>query len=477
MFLKAKSAGLEPESEPDGELVFALEQPATLYCFLKREISGPEDDRLTRIREKSEEMSVGYVKLYTVAFGEEKSDLAEHGFYATTAQTVMALPLDEASERYAQREEVTVMVLTGPDDITPCAAVIEAGLNQKVSHFYRAFCSHLAAAGIATKHYLALLDGVPVAVASQSFLHGLSTIDWVTAVPRYQGQDLERYLIAVASADAARMGCATATALVPAGEGEVFASAGFQESAQMMIYDRYSWDAPLVPEAADARQKPAAVSYSGVLKRKEQYEACMAELAALGLPGHVDDAKNWDGLAALSTVLRYTDPGAAVLDAGGEYYSALLPQLASYGYADLWCVNLAFKEPVRKKNIAYLPGDITATSFEDAFFDAVTCLSVIEHGVKLEDYFREMHRILKPGGILFTSTDYWHHPLDTSGQKAYDVPIHIFSAADIEAAVAMAGRAGFALLDPIDYASEEKVVEWKDYHLSYTFLYFTLQKI
>ena len=40
-------------------------------------------------------------------------------------------------------------------------------------------------------------------------------------------------------------------------------------------------------------------------------------------------------------------------------------------------------------------------------FDYVTSLSVIEHGVNIEKYFREMSRIIKSNGYLLTSTDYW----------------------------------------------------------------------
>jgi ubiquinone/menaquinone biosynthesis C-methylase UbiE len=46
------------------------------------------------------------------------------------------------------------------------------------------------------------------------------------------------------------------------------------------------------------------------------------------------------------------------------------------------------------------------TKFNDQMFDYVTSLSVIEHGVNIEKYFREMSRIIKSNGYLLTSTDY-----------------------------------------------------------------------
>ena len=43
---------------------------------------------------------------------------------------------------------------------------------------------------------------------------------------------------------------------------------------------------------------------------------------------------------------------------------------------------------------------LKTSEIEGESFDAITCQSVIEHGVDLEAYFREMARILKKGGHL-----------------------------------------------------------------------------
>ena len=83
-------------------------------------------------------------------------------------------------------------------------------------------------------------------------------------------------------------------------------------------------------------------------------------------------------------------------------------------------------------SITYAHGDITATTFNDNFFDAVTCLSVIEHGVNVDSFFREMKRIEKPGGILVLSTDYWDSKIDTGHIRAFDSEFKVFDRIELE---------------------------------------------
>jgi SAM-dependent methyltransferase len=40
-------------------------------------------------------------------------------------------------------------------------------------------------------------------------------------------------------------------------------------------------------------------------------------------------------------------------------------------------------------------------------FDIITCISVIEHVEEIRKFFRACHMLLKPGGLLFLTTDYW----------------------------------------------------------------------
>lgn len=179
---------------------------------------------------------------------------------------------------------------------------------------------------------------------------------------------------------------------------------------------------------------------------------------------------------AVAHILAKTTTDARVLDAGAELYSNVLPTLFLCGYRDLYGINLSFADPARRGPIRYNRGDLTRTGFPDAFFDAITCMSVLEHGVPLEPYFKEMYRLLRPGGTLITSVDYYPTSVDTRGLEAYGSPIKVFSKPEIKDALSLAQLAGLQLTGDVDLECNEKPICWEPYGLEYTFLIFTLQK-
>jgi SAM-dependent methyltransferase len=237
---------------------------------------------------------------------------------------------------------------------------------------------------------------------------------------------------------------------------------------------RWLWERDYGIQLGTPSGKPEAPWHNAVLLSRAESEAVVAQVTRLGLPVMQDHPKNWDSLAALDLIVKKLTPEAKILDAGSEKYSMILPWLTMYGYRDLCGCNLVFDKPSRAGAIRYEYGDITATKYPDHAFDAVTCLSVIEHGVDIKAYFREMARIIKPGGVLITSTDYYETPIDTSQRSAYGVPIRIFHKADMLEAFAYAKECGFELSAPIDLAAKEKVVHWERHGLSYTFIVFSM---
>ena len=191
-----------------------------------------------------------------------------------------------------------------------------------------------------------------------------------------------------------------------------------------------------------------------------------------------------------------------VLDVGC-YESPILPMLKRLGFTNLYGCDLVLKssdcnpnftnnnnssftchedyEPIAKmytdKSYKLSIRNLEDTKYSDQMFDYVTSLSVIEHGVNIERYFREMSRIIKSNGFLLTSTDYWPDKLvNNKNVLSKGIPDSIFSRDEIENLVEIADKNGLKLIEPIDFEYKDKVVRWNSIGLDFTFIFFAMRK-
>ena len=215
------------------------------------------------------------------------------------------------------------------------------------------------------------------------------------------------------------------------------------------------------------------------LKSREDVNLAIKIIEASKLNLHPNiPEKNWDSLIALKIITQITNSSAKILDAGGEMNSSILFWLYQLGFSNLKCLNLNFKKRIKRGRIEFIPGDLTITPFPNNYFDVVTCISVIEHGVNEEKYFKEMNRILKKGGLLITSTDYWEIKIEPGGKLAHNNPIFIYDKESVKKLLNNAFKSNFRLFGPeIDLSCQDKVVNWKKANLEFTFLIFCLQKM
>jgi len=214
------------------------------------------------------------------------------------------------------------------------------------------------------------------------------------------------------------------------------------------------------------------------LKTKDELSLALKIIENSNLKPHPNiPEKNWDSLIALNIITQNIDKSAVILDAGGDKTSLIIFWLYQLGYSNLKCLNLTFNKRIKRGDIEFIPGDLTKTPFPNNYFDAITCISVIEHGVDEIKYFKEMYRILKKGGLLITSTDYWENEIDRMNGLAYNNPIYVYNKISVRNLLEKALRQGFILFGPeVDLHCQNKVVKWKKFNLDFTFLIFSLQK-
>lgn len=201
-------------------------------------------------------------------------------------------------------------------------------------------------------------------------------------------------------------------------------------------------------------------------------------LDTMGARLHPTFYKNWDlGLFTWFILERY-DKSAGILDVG-SVSNPLLFNLATTGYSNLCGIDFQLpNENIHAHpQVRYIGADLTRTPFKDHQFDCITSLSVVEHGVDPERYFREMSRILKTGGVLLTSTDYWPKKVRTwtvPRRLTFGVPWKIFSKTEIREFIGVSQRYGFIPLAPLECTATEPVVHWLG--KAYTFIAFGLEK-
>jgi SAM-dependent methyltransferase len=225
------------------------------------------------------------------------------------------------------------------------------------------------------------------------------------------------------------------------------------------------------------------MGHNSVLKNSFEVYHAMKCLRSLGLFPHHDTVKSWDTLKMVD-IIKQADRSAFILDAGCNG-SPILPLLRRLGFMNLYGCDLLLKEEISPaielyKTFHISIQDLEKTEYQNNTFDFVTSLSVIEHGINIQNYFKEMSRIIKKDGLLLTSTDYWPDKivnLVNTDVNPKNSPDNIFSRREIEEdVIRIAERNGFLLNEAIDFTYEEKVIHWNDTCLDYTFIFFTLRK-
>lgn len=188
-----------------------------------------------------------------------------------------------------------------------------------------------------------------------------------------------------------------------------------------------------------------------------------------------DYIKSWDVLQSVEFLETHLERDQAILDIGA-YASEILVALHKAGFTNLTGVDLnpRLGEMPYADNIRYVTSDFMNTPFEDQSFQAITSISVVEHGYNPDLLFTEVSRLLKTGGYFVASFDYWREKIDTANTRFFDMDWLIFSEPEVEAMISVARKHGLEPAGKFQPQTADRAIQHGGY--KYTFGWIVLQR-
>ena len=177
------------------------------------------------------------------------------------------------------------------------------------------------------------------------------------------------------------------------------------------------------------------------------------------IPLHDTMQKNWDHYELIS-LIKVFPRSARILDMGSGH-GFTLRLLHTLGFENISGIDYELPPRWRLERLKSLfgrtfsphsvtqAGDLCDTKIASCSCDFITCISVIEHGVDVEAFVKEASRLLRPGGQMWITFDYWEPASDNSVDevKIFGLPWTIFDREKVEQLIESANKYGLELED------------------------------
>ena len=189
------------------------------------------------------------------------------------------------------------------------------------------------------------------------------------------------------------------------------------------------------------------------LQTRAEIDQCTALLQQYEAQEHPIGCKNWD----ISLILPRLVDGT-MLDMGCSGGSVILENALRFGVEGRkigidYTLDTAPVEGIEKMVM-----DLMHTTFENNYFQTLFCLSVLEHAVDYHELARECSRLLKTGGELWITHDYFDPKPSTEGMKLYSLSWDILDRKDVERLIEEMKSVGLNISSPVDFTTTEAVI-------------------
>jgi len=188
-----------------------------------------------------------------------------------------------------------------------------------------------------------------------------------------------------------------------------------------------------------------------------------------------DRRKSWDVALCTRFLEEHVSRSSAILDLGA-YASELPYVLHAAGYTSLFGIDFDPRLAAMplQNAVHFIRGDFHRAPLRAESIDAITSISVIEHGFSADALFGEASRLLRPGGYFIASCDYWPEKIDTADVIEFGVSWTIFSRDEILAMVEAARHFDLHPTGAMELDARDRVIDWNS--RKYTFAWLALRK-
>lgn len=188
-----------------------------------------------------------------------------------------------------------------------------------------------------------------------------------------------------------------------------------------------------------------------------------------------DMVKSWDVLQSLDFLDKHLSKQDVVVDFGA-YCSEVPVALNKMGFSKVYGVDLnpEIKLMPHAEDINYVISDFLESPLENHSAQAVTAISVIEHGYQPQRLFKEVSRLLADGGYFIASFDYWPEKINVGSTKFFGMDWRIFSREEITEMVQVASEFGLFPVGKMEDTAASKPIHCAGF--GYTFGWIVFQK-
>lgn len=190
----------------------------------------------------------------------------------------------------------------------------------------------------------------------------------------------------------------------------------------------------------------------GFLKNRAEIHQATEYLVKNNLTQNNIEPKNWD----LAQIVPHLIDGN-ILDMGSSESFILQNAVVRHLKGDKVGIDLR-ATPSKVGEITYVAGDLMDTKFPTAYFQQIACLSVIEHEVDFGRFAHEASRLLKPGGYLYVTFDYWHPKIETR-MTLFGLKWSVLSQGEVRQLINACQCRGLQLLSEPDWTISEAVIK------------------